>query len=210
MHVTTNGSRSSITKDIIEKCHKSVKKKTVDKEIRKKETAKNIKDCTTEELVFPEYLPRKTIERILTNQTSNKYVVGNLQVFHRKPKRAYISMGNGKRDLLINSIINRNRAFEGDLVVASITNYYTHANGDTQQTGEIVHILKKLHPRKAIGHLEQQDSCILFHSTDCRFPLVKIVAASVPTLYREQPELFKDTIFQVKINSWENAKYAVG
>lgn len=107
---------------------------------------------------FLDLIPVHEMKRILKNQMPNnvQYITGTLRVSSKCSNYAYLSMKDGERDLLINGVVNRNRAFDGDLVVARINpeeDWQTFANGQIQKTGAVISILKKIHPRKVTGSL---------------------------------------------------------
>lgn len=137
-----------------------------------------------------------------------QYVKGNLRVNPSFYKYAYLRLNNEERDLLIIGISNRNRAFDGDLVVACVNPekfWHKCPDGKIQKTGQIVCILEKVHPRRAIGYLRKQekDSLLMFYPKDPRVPLVDILPESVPPLYRDQPDLCKNMMFLITIDFWE-------
>lgn len=208
-HVTTTINQSS-TDDVLEEhYHKS-------KEIRKNGAIKKVKSAQetlkTNQL-FSDYISVTKVKKILKKQTLHnaQYVKGNLRVNPTSYKYAYLRMKNdGERDLLILGVRNRNRAFDGDLVVAHIyPEKYWHKfpDGQIQKTGKVVCILEKVHSRKAIGYLRKQDSLVLFYPKDRRIPLV--VPESIPCLYNSQPDLYKNVMFLINIDSWEQL-YASG
>lgn len=134
-----------------------------------------------------------------------QYVKGNLRVNPSYYKYAYLRLNN-ERDLLITGIPSRNRAFEGDLVVAYVNpeNFWHKCpDGEVQKTGKVVCILEKVHSRRAVGYLKKQGSLLMFYPKDQRIPLVEILPESVPPSYHDQPELYKNTMFLVNIDSWE-------
>jgi len=141
-----------------------------------------------------------------------QYVKGNLRVNPSFYKYAYLRLDNEERDLLIIGIPNRNRAFEGDLVVACVNPekfWHKCSDGEMQKTGKVVCILEKVHSRRAVGQLKKQGSLLMFHPKDQRVPLVNILPKSVPPLYHDQPELYDNTMFFVNIDFWEQI-YASG
>lgn len=144
---------------------------------------------------------------ILKNRSFDgiQYVKGHLRVNPSFYKYAYLRLNN-ERDLLITGIPNRNRAFEGDLVVACVNLekfWHKCSDGKLQKTGKVVCILEKVHSRQAVGYLKKQGSLLMFYPKDQRIPLVDILPESVPPLYHDQPELYKNTMFLVNIDSWE-------
>lgn len=180
--------------------------KTVQKE-------KNSQKMLKTKQIFSDYISVSKMKKILKKQTLDnvQYVKGNLRVNPTSHKYAYLHMENDKeRDLLIIGTHNRNRAFNGDLVVAHVNpEKYWHKfpDGQIQKTGKVVCILEKVHSRRAIGYLRKKDSLVLFYPKDQRVPLV--VLESLPSLYHSQPELYKNMMFLVSIDSWEQL-YASG
>lgn len=169
--------------------------------------------------MFPDHIPVLEMKEILKNQTSDneQYVKGTLRVNPRYNNYAYISMVDEERDLLINGIIDRNRAFDGDLVVACINSeesWQTFANGKIQKTGVVVCILDKVHPRKVIGylaqHVQKQKPYVLIKPKDLRIPLIRIHSKSLPNLYHRLPVLYDNAIFFVVITHWIQPSYASG
>lgn len=169
--------------------------------------------------MFSDYIPVLEMKEILKNQTPDnaQYVKGTLRVNPRYNNYAFISMVDEERDMLINGIIDRNRAFDGDLVVARINSeekWQTLANGKVQKTGTVVCILDQVHPRKVIGYLAQHvrkhKPYVLIKPKDLRTPLIRVPSKSLPSLYRSQPELYDNAIFLVAINHWVRPTYASG
>ncbi|XP_014472562.1 PREDICTED: DIS3-like exonuclease 2 isoform X2 [Dinoponera quadriceps] len=168
---------------------------------------------------FLDHIPVLEMKEILKNQASSnvQYKKGTLRVNPRYSNYAYISIAGEERDLLINGIIDRNRAFDGDLVVARINseeNWQTLANGTIQKTGTVVCILDKVHPRKVIGclaqHVGKHQPYVLIKPKDLRVPLIRIYSKSLPSSYHSQPDLYNNAIFLIVINRWVQPSYASG
>ncbi|XP_011696304.1 PREDICTED: DIS3-like exonuclease 2 [Wasmannia auropunctata] len=177
---------------------------------RKKNTDKAGKKTFTR--FFENHIPVPKMMNILKRPNGVQYVKGNLRINPFAQKYAYLRLNNEERDLLIIGSQSRNRAFEGDLVVACVNPEHLWRNctdGELQKTGHVVCILEKVHSRKAVGYLKRQESRLLFYPKDQRIPLVEILLESVPALYFEQPELCKNTMFFVNIDLWERP-YAFG
>lgn len=179
---------------------------------KKKKKAKKV---SNKRPVFLDYIPVPNIKKMLKEQTSDniQYIKGYLRVNPVSCNFAYLSMDDTEQpDLLIVGTRSRNRAFDGDLVVASINpeNFsFTFSDGRIQRTGTVVCILKALHPRTAVGHLKIQDSLVMCYPRDHRIPMINILLESLPSLYLVCPHLYENTMFYVKIDSWEQS-YASG
>lgn len=208
-HVTTTRNKSSTDNVSEEHHHKS-------KEIIKSDAIEKIRNAQKtpkKKQIFSDYISMRKMKKILKNQTFHnvQYVKGNLRVNPISYKFAYLRMENEEeRDLLIVGARNRNRAFDGDLVVAHVNpkkDWHKFPDGQIQKTGKIVCILEKVHSRKAIGYLRKQDSHVLFYPKDRRIPLV--IPESIPCSYHSQPDLYKNVMFLVHIDSWEQL-YASG
>lgn len=209
-HVTTAINESSTDNVSKEDCHKS---KEIIKNSNTVKKEKNAQQTPKTKQIFSDYISRAKMKKILRKQTLDnvQYIKGNLRVNRTCYKYAYLNMEiEGERDLLIIGTNDRNRAFDGDLVVAHINpEKYWHKfpDGQIQKTGKVVCILEEVHPRRAIGCLRKKDSLVLFHPKDQRIPLV--VPKSIPSLYHSQPDLYKNVMFLVNIDSWEQL-YASG
>jgi len=172
---------------------------------------KQAKKISKRKYVFSDYIPVPEMNRILEEQTSDniQYIKGNLRVNPTFSKFAYLRMEDTEeRDLLIIGIQYRNRAFDGDLVVANINPedlWFTFPDGKIQKTGTIVCILEALHPRTAVGHLKKQNSLVICYPRDQRIPMITILFESLPPEYVEQPDSYENTMFYVKIDSWEQS-----
>ncbi|KAF7405755.1 hypothetical protein HZH68_005124 [Vespula germanica] len=196
-----NGNASS--SNLCEEEQKSIKK-----------SQKIVKPIKLEEK-FPKFIPISKMKTILESQnpTDLKYIKGYLRINPKFGKHAYITMPNGENDLLIIGLRDRNRAFNGDLVVASINEeekWHRGTNEQKQKTGTIVCILEKIHPRKAVGFLKQSDSIILLQPRDNRIPMIKIHLDTLPEIYNTKPSLFEEILFLVDITAWEKPRYAIG
>ncbi|XP_046821426.1 DIS3-like exonuclease 2 isoform X2 [Vespa crabro] len=164
---------------------------------------------------FQKFIPITEMKKLLKSQdpTNLKYVEGSLRINPTFGTHAYINMPNGENDLLIIGLCDRNRAFDGDLVVARINEeekWHKGTNEQKQKTGTIVCILERIHPRKAVGILKQSDSIVLLQPRDIRLPMIKIHLNTLPEIYNIKPSLFKEILFLVNITAWKKPSYAVG
>ncbi|XP_046143471.1 DIS3-like exonuclease 2 isoform X1 [Osmia bicornis bicornis] len=201
---------------------KKKKKKQNDKEnpsiVYSEETKENETDVKKskslkEKETFPKYIPTSKIDEILMlkNSMDVQYVEGYLRINSRYNKHAYLSLFDDQCDLLIIGIRDRNRALDGDFVVARINppeKWRTH-QGQIQKTGIVICIREKIHSRKAVGCLRQRDSSVFFYPRDQRVPLIKI--------HRESLERFAadlnccdDTLYLAVLTNWVKPQFAFG
>ncbi|XP_076235401.1 DIS3-like exonuclease 2 [Calliopsis andreniformis] len=189
--------------------HESITNKNAEQKDSK--TPKSSKKQET----FEKHIPIKEIDILLRNQDSTniEYIEGHLRINPKFYKHAYLPLADDQRDLLIVGLKDRNRAFEGDFVVAHVNppeRWKSIANGEMQKTGVVVCIREQIHPRKTIGHLKQQGTSTFLYPRDKRVPLVRIYPESLPQGFMSQPSIFEDTLFLVNITNWTKPQFAVG
>ncbi|XP_050592184.1 DIS3-like exonuclease 2 isoform X2 [Bombus affinis] len=159
---------------------------------------------------FPEHIPEKEIDKLLRNENSDEtqYIEGQLRINPRNREYAYLSFSDDQRDLLIIGLRDRNRAFDGDFVVACINQpeKWEMHKGYEQKTGVVVFIREKIHPRRTIGYFKENNE--LFYPRDRRVPLVKISKKSLKQFGVCQN--YKDILYLVVITDWIKPKFAVG
>ncbi|XP_067214088.1 DIS3-like exonuclease 2 isoform X2 [Linepithema humile] len=167
-------------------------------------------------LKFSEYIPVPIMQEILNNRTSYnvQFVKGNLSVKpipYKYLSHSYLDIDDKKNLLILGS--NRNGAFDGDLVVASIhpeSAWIRFSDGSIQRTGTIVCILEKVHPRTAVGFLIKKNELVLLRPRDLKIPMIIINPESLPPLYLSQLDFYENFLFLVSIDSWEQIDYASG
>lgn len=162
---------------------------------------------------FPQYIPEKQIDKLLRNEDSNgrQYIEGQLRINPWCHKYAYLSLSDDQCDLLIVGLKDRNRAFDGDFVVACINQpdkWHMH-QGQKQKTGVVVYIREKVHPRKTVGCFKQRGAFTFLYPRDHRIPLVKISKESLEQ-FGVCPSNYEDTLYLVVITNWAKPKFAVG
>ncbi|XP_050489693.1 DIS3-like exonuclease 2 isoform X1 [Bombus huntii] len=159
---------------------------------------------------FPQYIPETEIDKLLRNENSNEtqYIEGQLRVNPWNREYAYLSFSDDQCDLLIIGLRDRNRAFDGDFVVARINQpeKWKMHQGYNQKTGVVVYIREKIHPRRTIGYFKENGK--LFYPRDRRVPLVKISKKSLQQFGVCQN--YKDILYLVVITDWRKPKFAVG
>lgn len=189
-------SSNVVSSDIIEENEIDVKKSK-----RKKE-----------EWTFPLHIPKDKIDQFLKPQKSvnAKYVEGYIRINSRYNKYAYLSC-NDEHDLMIIGIRDRNRALDGDFVVAAIcpTEKWRMHQGEIQKTGIVVCIKEKIHPRKAVGYLKRRDSSVLFYPRDQRIPLLKIRQESLKQ-FTTHVDGCDNTLYLAVLISWIKPYFAYG
>lgn len=174
-------------------------------------SSKRLKERET----FLEHIPVTEIDKLLKNQSADniEYMEGYLRINPKFFKHAYLSFSDDQRDLLIIGLRDRNRAFEGDYVVARINppdKWHTVPGGQKQKTGVIVCIREEIHPRRTIGHLKHDGVSTIFYPRDKRIPLLKIIPASLPKGFVTQPSIYEDTLFLAAVTNWVKPYFVVG
>ncbi|CAD1480132.1 unnamed protein product, partial [Heterotrigona itama] len=173
------------------------------------QTSKSLRQRET----FAQYIPEKQIDKLLRNEDSNgrQYIEGQLRINPWCHKYAYLSLSDDQYDLLIVGLKDRNRAFDGDFVVACINQpdkWHMH-RGQKQKTGVVVYIREKVHPRKTVGCFKQRGAFTFLYPRDHRIPLVKINKESLQQ-FGVCPSSYEDTLYLVVITDWVKPKFAVG
>ncbi|XP_071870532.1 DIS3-like exonuclease 2 isoform X1 [Bombus fervidus] len=159
---------------------------------------------------FPQHIPEKEIDKLLRNENSSEtqYVEGQLRINPWCREYAYLSFSDDQYDLLIIGLRDRNRAFDGDFVVARINQpeKWKVNQGYEQKTGVVVYIREKIHPRKTVGYFKENGE--FFYPRDRRVPLVKISKKSLQQFGVCQN--YKDILYLVVITDWIKPKFAFG
>ncbi|KZC11857.1 DIS3-like exonuclease 2, partial [Dufourea novaeangliae] len=162
--------------------------------------------------IFLEHISVNKVRELLINQNSGnlEYVEGYLRINPNFYKHAYLNLPDEEPGLLIVGFGDRNRALEGDNVVARINppeKWQVFSDGQKRKTGVIVSILEKIHPRKTIGYLKQEGACFDFYPRDKRVPLLRIDPKSLPKGFTV-PE--KETLFLASITRWVKPHLTLG
>ncbi|XP_020288243.1 DIS3-like exonuclease 2 [Pseudomyrmex gracilis] len=176
--------------------------------LKERKESKNHKKSKEVKKTFENYISKTKIKKLLRTQKPDnlRYVTGNIRINPTNAKYAFLSLKD-ERDLVIVGLYDRNRALEGDLVVASVypeKDWKLFSDGTVQKTGKVVSILKKIHPRTAIGVMHKQNvknNAIIITPRDFRIPRVKISLNTVDCSLCKQ--LTCDKILFVSIDSWE-------
>ncbi|XP_044252405.1 DIS3-like exonuclease 2 [Tribolium madens] len=158
-------------------------------------------------VLFPEYLSEAEVESGLEK---GELMKGYIRINPKNAKESYVGNEDvSKSDYVISSVLDRNRAFDGDEVVLRLKT----ETEDKKKLMEVVHITKRIHPRTAVGFLEpleKNKEYALFTPRDKRIPKIKIPKISWPSGFQTKPQLYQDILFIVKITEWKDVKYALG
>lgn len=175
--------------------------------------AHKINKSNSQRDTFPSYIPERETLKLLQNQNSAdaQYVEGYLRVNPSCYKYAYLSLPDDRCDLLILGLRDRNRAFDGDLVVACINppEKWHSCQGEMQKTGSVVCIREKIHPRKTVGCIKQRGGFMFFYPRDQRFPLMKIHRESLEQ-FSIEATTSEDTLYLALVTNWAKPKFAIG
>ncbi|XP_063916215.1 DIS3-like exonuclease 2 isoform X2 [Zophobas morio] len=156
---------------------------------------------------YPKYISRRSAEFGLK---TGEFVKGILRVDVNFNNFAFVEHKDpSKPDYVIASVVDRNRALEGDEVVL----FLKYKREDERLVTQVIHITKKVHPRTAIGYLQPLDKnkeFAVFTPRDKRIPKMKIPKISWPSGFQSDPKLYSDILFLAKISDWKEVKYALG
>ncbi|KAF2903669.1 hypothetical protein ILUMI_02510 [Ignelater luminosus] len=144
---------------------------------------------------------------------SRELMKGVLRINAKNFREAYVSHVNRlEQDYLIQSIADRNRALEGDVVVIKLKPQSEWT--EKQKTAFVVHILEKVHSRTAVGSLhlmpDRNKQYAAFIPRDLRVPKMKIPAAICPPSFHQHPNRYENMLFKAKITMWKDIKHPVG
>lgn len=161
------------------------------------------------ELCYPEFMDWDQVEKGLQNSSLIK---GFIRINQRNSREAYVTNATkGDCDYIIKSIIDQNRALEGDEVVLKIKPATEWDGG--RKTASVVYISKMVHPRTTVGKLSplpNNENYAAFLPRDKRFPYVYIPTISWPPGFKTNPRNFEKNLFLCKITEWTNLDYAKG
>lgn len=170
-----------------------------------------------EDRKFESYMPIKEVELGLKN---NILLEGVLRINPKQFQHAYVSSTDrSEQDVLIESVKNRNRALEGDVVVVQYIDSDTEEGTDTnevnkQKKGKVVFIKEKVHTRSCIGNLklmpDKNRQKALFVPRDHRIPRLNIPFTSWPDNFYQDSKDYENTLFLAKIIAWNDIRFAYG
>lgn len=173
---------------------------------------------------YPLYWSFQKVQEGLNNDS---LICGNIRINPRMFQHAYISDGENP-DILIDSVLARNRALPGDIVVVKVRDASNHMHvssttgmeaGNEIQEGsqnvklaDVVYILEKRHSRVCVGMLAaKRDTHALFRPIDNCLPRLLIPIEQCPPEYLKNQENFHNKVFVATIEEWsENSTFAIG
>ncbi|CAH2091180.1 unnamed protein product [Euphydryas editha] len=179
---------------------------------QKKQDTKEIEDRK-----FESYMSVEEVEQGLQNNT---LLEGVLRINPKQFQHSYVSSTDrSEQDVLIESIKNRNRALEGDVVVVqyidSDSEESTNKNEvNKQKRGKVVFIKEQVHTRSCIGNLklmpDKNRQKALFVPRDNRIPRLNIPFTSWPDNFYQDSKTYENTLFLAKIIAWKDTRFAFG
>ncbi|KAG7296075.1 hypothetical protein JYU34_021171 [Plutella xylostella] len=190
------------------------KTKSSPKRNRNRNKNKNKESEPKEEKTFEAYLTPEQVEEGLKN---NEFIEGLIRINPKMFTHAYLSgTDRSEQDVLIDGVRNRNRALEGDLVVAKLLPDSDSEDGkeNKQKKGKVVFIKEKNHTRTCIGTLklmpDRNRQKAIFLPRDHRVPRLNIPCTSWPTNFYFEEKRYENTLFLAKILDWTDTRFAVG
>lgn len=178
---------------------------------KKRNKSVSDKHTTETQTKFEEYMSVADVTKGLQN---GDLFSGCIRINPKDFKLSYVTNPNKQeQDVLIESLQDRNRALEGDVVVVKLKSE-SEWRAPNQKSGTVVHIKDKVHSRTAIGTLKlmpdknKQFAC--FHPRDSRIPRIKIPFTDWPSLFYDEANQYEQVLFLGKITEWTDSRYAVG
>lgn len=203
------GSKHQLPLDPQQTAHGSPKNKQA-RGGSKNKTFQRKHEQMVDENKFENHLQRELVEVMLKEQQT--VIKGFLRINQRNYREAYITNPDGTKDILIDGVRDRNRAFEGDEVVVLISprSCWKQHEGTVQKVGKVIHIWTRVHHRQAVGSLKKmQDGNsrqVLFSPRDSRIPRMRIPIRECPY----KPNEWENNLFQARIVEWEDVRFAIG
>ncbi|XP_018564148.1 DIS3-like exonuclease 2 isoform X2 [Anoplophora glabripennis] len=161
-------------------------------------------------ITFEEYIDAVAVTERLKK---GELVKGIVRINPKNFKDAYVSNEDTSlSDYYLTSVVDRNRALEGDEVILKIKPKDQWMDG--KKTAAVVYISKLVHPRISIGvlkPLEKKNSeFAMFYPRDKRIPLLRIPAISWPNGFQANPKQYEKILFVAKIVEWKVPTHAIG
>ncbi|XP_023020723.2 dis3 like 3'-5' exoribonuclease 2 isoform X1 [Leptinotarsa decemlineata] len=179
-------------------------------ETKKTKKRRDKSDKEYDETPFPNYLSH---EEVNVGLASGTLIKGFVRINPRKSCDCYVNNEDTtKPDYYLTSVMDRNRALDGDEVILQIKPEADWIDGN--KTAKVVYILQKIHPRTVIGSLKPRNSgnCeyALFYPRDSKCPLLRIPEVNWPNNFKNDPKAFEEILLLAKITKWVVPAYAYG
>ncbi|KAJ8948639.1 hypothetical protein NQ318_022706 [Aromia moschata] len=202
--LSTNNQKAKMTKAQLRKYPEDLQPSLSSKKPRRKE-----KKSKSDTHKFPNYIDIDEVHRGLENRT---LVKGFLRINPKNFKDSYVGNEDTSiADYYLTSVLDRNRALEGDEVILKVKPEKEWIDG--KKTVQVVSIAQLIHPRTAIGCLrpaEKSRDYAVFYPRDKRIPIMRIAAVSWPNGFKNNPKQYEKILFVAKVTDWAVPSYAVG
>ncbi|CAF4908510.1 unnamed protein product [Pieris macdunnoughi] len=174
------------------------------------------KDVNNEDRKFESYMSTENVEAGLLQNT---LIQGVIRINPKQFQHAYITgTDRSEQDVLIDTVKNRNRALEGDVVIVQILDSDNEENNETnevkQKKGKVVYIKEKVHTRSCIGSLmlmpDKNRQRALFVPRDYRIPRLNISCTFWPDNFYTDYKRYENTLFLATILEWHDTRFAMG
>ncbi|XP_050432140.1 DIS3-like exonuclease 2 isoform X2 [Adelges cooleyi] len=164
---------------------------------------------------YPDYMSLDDVKKGLEN---GELFEGNIRISQKCYSEAYVPSPDKSKDILINSVLLRNRAFDGDKVAIRILPKSQWRNPDSdncQRTGEVVYILEKSENRVIVGYIQidkgTSSNFGLLVPRDQRYPmvLIKISKWMKPISFKNNSRNSNELYYAV-VQQWDNFRFPKG
>ena len=159
------------------------------------------------DITFDPYISQKEFKK---QSSEGNIITSTIRINPRNFRLAYITnpkAGPNDRDIVVESVEARNRAFPGDVVGVEVLSQDQWRDGGTTKTGKVVYLAEKKHSRTACGMLRPYRShrfgFALFSPVDRRLPRVMIPLNECPQDFINDPEKYKKVLFIGRVSSWD-------
>lgn len=175
------------------------------------------------------FTPFLTEDDFNIKEIRDELIEGVIRINGKNFKEAYVSNPEaGQEDYLIDSIRDRNRALEGDivylkpkpkeewkekLITACVVFIKEKVSKDFANSIKFVYNFLQVHNRKAVGFLSMGNDGKqppILVPRDIRLPRIKIPKRSIPSICGKKKNFSEKTLFLAQIVDWKEVRYAEG
>ncbi|CAG9812919.1 unnamed protein product [Phaedon cochleariae] len=176
----------------------------------KKKIKRENRDIEAKETTFPDYISQ---ENAVSGLRDGDLVKGVVRINPKNSQDSYVSNDDSsKADYYLTSVLDRNRALEGDEVILQMKPKNEWVDGKI--TVQVVYITQKVHSRLAVGILKARKSknaeYAIFHPRDKRIPSIRIPESHWPNGFKDDPKKYANILCMAKILRWTVPSYASG